>query len=285
MKYKLPLKEPEIRLKDIIIWDDENYNLGNVFIVTGASSGIGRATAMAAAANNLTVVGLDINLEGGLETEGMVSGLGGSMEFIKTDLTNAEDVKYAVTRASGLGNIKYLANIAGIQHVALIEEFPLEKFKQMIDIMVTAPWSLSQKVGKYMKASKRMEEGYHGVMAHMGSIHSHICTKGKSAYNTCKHAIPGISNSLASDYQGDIRSFTVSTGYVLTELVINQLEAQAKLRNIGIEEVVDKLLEKSLIKEFMMPIEVGNIFMHLFSRHCKHFFGDFLCDGGMVKNY
>ena len=79
-------REPEIRRNDILIIQDENFNSDNVCVVTGAATGIGRAVAVAAAANGLMTLGLDINEEQGKITQKKARGFGGQMIFLKTSL-------------------------------------------------------------------------------------------------------------------------------------------------------------------------------------------------------
>ncbi len=116
----MDIKEPAIKKEDILILKDENFNADHVCIVTGAGTGIGRATAVAAAANKLMTVGVDINEGEGKKTQKMARDMGGQMIFIKADLTKDGDIEHAVAEAAKLGTIKYLANIAGIQHLSLI---------------------------------------------------------------------------------------------------------------------------------------------------------------------
>jgi len=84
-------REPKITREEILFLQDENFNPDNVCVITGAATGIGRATAVAAAANKLLAVGLDINAEEGEKTRKMVDEIGGKMVFIKTDLTKDEE--------------------------------------------------------------------------------------------------------------------------------------------------------------------------------------------------
>ena len=92
MKTSIPAdtKEPDLQRENFLILEDDNFNSNNVCIVTGAGSGIGRATAVAAAVNKLSTVGLDINEEEGKKTQAKVRELGGRMTFIKTDLLKDE---------------------------------------------------------------------------------------------------------------------------------------------------------------------------------------------------
>ena len=85
------IKEPEIRHEDILKVADGDFNIDHVCIVTGAGSGIGRATAIAASANNLMTVGLDVDAAAGKKTQQLARKMGGQMIFIKTDLTKDAD--------------------------------------------------------------------------------------------------------------------------------------------------------------------------------------------------
>lgn len=123
----MEIKEPGITRKDVLILDDDDFCKENVCIVTGCGTGIGRAVTVAAAVNGLTVAGLDINAEQGEKTVDTARALDGTdVAFIPTDLTDDVQVRAAVKKAAGLGQIRYLANIAGIQHIDAVENFPME---------------------------------------------------------------------------------------------------------------------------------------------------------------
>ena len=279
----MDIQEPKIIRDDILQIVDDDFNANNVCIVTGAGSGIGRATAVAAAANNLMVVGLDIDEARGKETQTMAREMGGQMIFIQTDLCNDEDVEHAVAEAAKLGSIRYLANIAGIQHIDAIENFPMETYDFMQRLMLRAPFFLSKLCIPHMKKS---HDGM-GVIANMASIHAHICTLNKSVYNITKFGLRALSQSIAAEGEGKIRSFSVSTGFVKTALALNQIPAQAEQRGITPEEVVrDVMMGSSRVKEMMSPLEVANLFIFGFSRHARYLIGsDLLLDGGVVKTY
>ncbi|CAB1075726.1 hypothetical protein D1AOALGA4SA_3539 [Olavius algarvensis Delta 1 endosymbiont] len=129
----MEIREPEIKREDVLILVDEQFNTDNVCIVTGSGTGIGRATAIAAAANNLMTVGLDNNEAEGVKTQKKAREMGGQMIFVKTDLCQDAEVEHAVSEAAKLGTIKYVANIAGIQHIDAIESFPMEKYDYRVD--------------------------------------------------------------------------------------------------------------------------------------------------------
>ena len=275
--------EPKIRREEILFLQDENFNSKNVCVVSGSGTGIGRATAVAAAANNLLTVGLDINAQEGDKTCKMIDEIGGKMVFIKTDLTKDEDIENAMQQAAELGSIKYLANIAGVQHIDSVDNFPMEKYDLMQRLMLRAPFYLSKLAIAHMKKSS---DGI-GVIGNMASAHAHICTKNKPVYNITKFGLRALSQSISAEGEGKIRSFTLSTGFVKTPLALNQIAAQAEQRGITQEEVVrDVMMGNSRIKEMMSPIEVGNLFVFGFSRFAKYLIGgDMLFDGGMVLTY
>jgi len=277
------LKEPDIKKDDILIIPDKNFNPQNVAIVTGASSGVGRATTVALAVNGLTVLGADLDEKRGQETVEIGKSLGGKIIFVKADLTRDEDIKNCVDQAKKLGTIKFLANIAGIQHINSIEDFPMEKYDLMQRIMVRAPFFLSKLCLPHMKKS---EDGI-GAIGNMSSIHGHMVTKNKPVYNITKFALRGLTQSIAAEGEGKIRSFSVSTGFVSTPLALNQIPEQARQRGISPEEVVKTvMMGRSQVKEMMTPLEVGNLFVIGFSRLGKYLVGgDLLFDGGVVKTY
>lgn len=279
----MDIGEPGIKREDILILQDDHFNTNNVCIVTGSGTGIGRATAITAAANDLMTVGLDINEEEGKKTQDMARDMGGQMIFIKTDLTKDKDVKHAVSEAAKLGTIKYLVNIAGIQHIAPMENFPMKKYDLMQRLMLRAPFLLSKLTIPHMKKSN---DGT-GVIGNMASVHGHICTANRPVYNITKFGLRALSQSISAEGEGRVRSFTVSTGLVKTPSALNQIAAQAKQRGVPPEEVVkDIMMGKSRIKEMMSPVEVANLFIFGFSRFARYLIsGDLLFDGGMVLTY
>jgi 3-hydroxybutyrate dehydrogenase len=277
------LNEPKIKKDEILITKDKYFKPQNVAIVTGAASGVGRATAVALSVNKLTVLGTDVDETRGRETVEIARELGGRVIFFSGDLTRDEDIEKIVQRAAQIGTIKYLANIAGIQHINSIEDFPMEKYDLMQRIMVRAPFFLSK---LSIPQIKKSGDGV-GAIGNMSSVHGHMVTKNKPVYNITKFALRGLTQSIAAEGEGKIRSFSVSTGFVKTPLALKQIPEQARQRGITPEAVVrEVMMGRSQIKEMMRPIEVGNLFTLGFSWFGRYLIGgDLLFDGGMVKTY
>ncbi|WP_435197592.1 SDR family NAD(P)-dependent oxidoreductase [Natronomonas sp. EA1] len=273
----------EITPDDILTVDDPHFTSENVALVTGAGNGIGYATSLCLAGNGLTVVGTDMDEEGLAELEARAAELDlpGAVATVTGNLTDDEDIERIVAEASEHGQLRYLANIAGLQTIAPIKEFPMEKYDLMQDVMLRAPLALTKECWPHFEA------GGGGAVGNMCSVHGHIVTKEKVAYNTVKFGLRGQTQSIAAEGEGDIRGFSVSTAYVKTPLVAKQLPDSADSRGLTVDEVVnDVMLGPTRVKEMMEPYEVGNLFVWGFSKHAKHLNGgDITHEGGMSLTY
>jgi 3-hydroxybutyrate dehydrogenase len=279
------LSAPELTSEDLLVLDDPYFGPETVAIVTGAASGIGRATAIGLAANDLTVVGADIDEAGLAETEEIAADLGaaGTIHGIETDLTDDEDVEAVVAAAADEGDLRYVANIAGMQHIAGIHEFPMEQYDLLTDIMLRSPFKMAQAAMPHIRAT---DDGV-GAIGNMSSVHGHYATKDKPAYVTAKHGLTGLTRAIAAEGEGTLRGFSVSVGYVLTPLMVDQIADTAAERGISEREVVeDVMLGQARTKEMMTPAEVANLFTFGFSSHGNHLNGaDLLFDGGYIHTY
>ncbi|WP_049936448.1 SDR family oxidoreductase [Haloplanus natans] len=279
------LSEPELTAADLLVLDDEHFAPETVAIVTGAASGIGRATAVALAANGLTVVGADIDEDGLDGTVDLAADLdaSGTVHPVPTDLTDDDAVEAMVDAAAEAGDLRYVANVAGMQHIASIPDFPMEKYDLLLDIMLRAPFLTAKLAMPHIRAT---EDGV-GAIGNMSSVHGHYATQDKPAYITAKHGLTGLTRAIAAEGEGTLRGFSVSVGYVLTPLMVNQIEDTAEERGISEQEVVeDVMLGQARTKEMMTPAEVANLFVFGFSKHGKHLNGgDMLHDGGYTTTY
>jgi 3-hydroxybutyrate dehydrogenase len=269
----------------LLFVDDPHFDAETVCIVTGGASGIGRATALAMAANGLTVAATDVDEDGLAETASMADSLdpSGTVETVPADLTDDGDVERIVETAADYGTVRYLANVAGMQHIDAIEDFPLETYDRMHQVMLRAPLALSKRVIPHVRAT---DDGV-GVVGNMASVHGHYVTADKVGYNVSKFGLRGLTQSIAAEGGDGLRSFSVSTGYVKTPLVTDQIPDTADQRGISVDEVIDDvMLGQSRVREMMDPVDVANLFVFGFSTHARHLNGgDLLFDGGMTLTY
>jgi len=278
------LEAPDLTREDLLVLEDPHFDTDSVAVVTGAASGIGRATAVGLAANGLTVVGADIDDDGLAETAALAADVGadGSVHTVETDLTDDDDVAAMVTAAAEEGTVRFAANIAGMQHIASIPEFPMEKYDLLTDVMLRAPFKVAQEVMPHIR-----EANGGGAIGNMSSVHGHYATRDKAAYITAKHGLTGLTRSIAAEGDGTLRGFSVSVGYVLTPLMVNQIQDTAAERGISEQAVVeDVMLGQARTKEMMVPADVANLFTFGFSQYAQHLNGgDLLFDGGYTHTY
>ncbi len=244
-----------------------------VAIVTGAASGIGLATAEMLAKEGARVVLADIN-EAQLEAVSAKIGA----DALAVDLSKREGCReladYAMKRH---GRIDILVNVAGIQNVASVEDFPEERWDFMISLMLTAPFLLT----KYAWPSMR-QNGW-GRVINLNSIHGLVASEFKSAYVSAKHGLMGLTKTAA--LEGGPCGITVNSicpAYVRTPLVDNQIEAQAQNHGISKEEVVSKImLQKAAIKTMLEPETIAAAVKFLCSDAAANITGTaFTIDGG-----
>jgi 3-hydroxybutyrate dehydrogenase len=282
-RFNIDLEEPIISREEVLVVKDKDFNSKNVALVTGATSGLGKATAVAMAVNGVKVVCSGTNIERGHETVNLIKNLGGEAIFVRADLTKDDEIEHCVEEAASYGQIKYLANIAGIQHIDSVENFPMEAYDTMQKINLRAPLYLAKLCLPHMKAS---DNGI-GVVGNMSSQLGHIATKLKPAYSMTKFGIRGLTQAIAAEGEGKIRSFSVSVGFCKTPIVLKQIPAQAKQRGVSEGELVENImLSRSQVKDMMTPIEVANLFVVGFSKMGKYLIGaDLLFDGGAVRTW
>ena len=276
---------PEVTKDDIELVDDDHFTEDSVAIVTGGGSGIGRATTIALAHNGLTVVATDIDEDGlvGTVEKAEQCDAADRVETVTADLVEEDDIASMVEAAADLGDLRYVTNIAGLQQISPIEQFPTEKFDMMHDVMLRAPFLVAKHAIPHIRET---DDGV-GAIGNMASIHGHIATQDKVAYISAKFGLRGLTQSIAAEGGGTLRSFSISSGYVKTPLVTDQIPDTAEERGISEEEVVeDVMLGESRVKEMMEPVDVANLFTFGFSQRARHLNGgDLTFDGGHLFTY
>ncbi len=248
-----------------------------VCLITGGASGIGLAVSQEIIKDGARVVMVDIN-EDKLREESEKIGA----SFFRADLTKAEDCKAAVDyTVEKYGTIDVLINVAGIQHVETIENFPEDKWNFIISLMLTAPFLLTKYAWPYMKKQNW------GRIINLSSIHGLVASQYKSAYVSAKHGLMGLTKVTATEGgEFGITCNAICPSYVRTPLVDNQIADQARTHNISEEEVVrDIMLEKSFIKSLIEPGDIADIVRLLCSKAGNHMTGGAInIDGGWTAS-
>lgn len=246
---------------------------GRRALVTGAASGIGQACAERLAAGGAHVVVVDRDAEGIAEVARRLHGESHTVDL--TDLDAVDDL------AAAAGDIDIVVNNAGIQHIAPIEQFPVETFSFMLDLMVQAPFRLARVLlpGMY-------ERGF-GRIVTISSVHGLRASPYKSGYTAAKHAVEGLSKAIALEgAPHGVTAVCISPGYVRTPLVERQLADQAAVRGMPLEDVLsDVILAPEAIKELIEPSEVAELVAFACGPHTPHLTGVSLTmDGGWTAH-
>ena len=246
-----------------------------VTIVTGAASGIGLSMAQEFAKDGAIVVMGDVQEE---KLREEASKIGASAAIFKVDLSKREDCKALVDfTIAKFKKVDILINVAGVQTVSPIDEFPEDRWELIIALMLNAPFYLTKYVWPSMKA-----QGW-GRIVNLNSIHGLVASEFKSAYVSAKHGLMGLTKT--TGLEGGPLGITVNSicpAYVRTPLVDNQIAAQAKTHGISEEEVVSKImLAKSAIKKLLEPSTIAELAKFLCSDAASGITGSSLVvDGG-----
>ena len=235
---------------------------GKNALVTGSTSGIGLAVARALAAQGAGIV---INGFGDADEIEQIRGelaqaSGAEAHYINADLLKREGVEAMMNEARAkTGGIDILMNNAGMQHVAPVDEFPVEKWDAIIALNLTAAFDACRLAVPMMK-----ERGW-GRIINTASAHSLAASPFKSAYVAAKHGIAGLTKTLALELaQENITVNAVSPGYVWTPLVENQIPDTMKARGMSRDEVInDVLLAGQPTKKFVQPEDLGELVVFL----------------------
>jgi 3-hydroxybutyrate dehydrogenase len=239
---------------------------GRTAVVTGGASGIGEACATKLAAIGASVVVADINRDA---AEAVAARIGG--RAFEVDLAAGFDA------AALAGQADILVNCAGLQHVAPVQDFPPEKFRLLIAIMLEAPFLLAQAALPHMYAN-----GF-GRIVNISSVHGLRASPYKSAYVAAKHGLEGLSKVIALEGgEHGVTSNTVCPAYVRTPLVEKQIADQARIHGISEERVItDIMLTEPAIKRLIEPEEVAELVAFLCSGPASFANGSsWVLDGG-----
>lgn len=253
---------------------------GKSALITGSTSGIGLAIARALAAQgaNVTINGFGdkdaIEKErAGIETDFKVKAI-----YSPADMSKPNEIRDMVLVAEEtFGSLDVLVNNAGIQFVSPIEDFPIEKWNQIIAINLSSAFYAIRAAVPGMKSRKW------GRIINTASAHSLVASPFKVAYVSAKHGAAGLTKTVALELATfGITCNCISPGYVWTPLVEKQIPDTAKARGMTEEQVKrDVLLTAQPTKEFVTVEEVADLAVFLCSDAAKSITGANLpIDGG-----
>src|SRR3954467_12598123 len=217
---------------------------GRTALVTGGASGIGAACARELAARGAVVTVADLDRAGAAAVADEIGGKAWAVDL--SDVAALENLTLETD---------ILVNNAGIQHVSPIADFPPERFRFMLALMVEAPFLLIRATLPHMYGA-----GF-GRVINLSSVHGLRASEYKVAYVTAKHALEGLSKVTALEGgPHGVTSNCVNPGYVRTPLVTKQIADQARTHGIPEQEVVDTvLLTESAIKRLVEASEVASL--------------------------
>jgi 3-hydroxybutyrate dehydrogenase len=257
---------------------------GKVAIITGSTSGIGLgiARAFADAGASLVVNGLGRPEEIETTLDSLQQGQGSRAIYSAADMTSPGDIARMVEATlEAFGRLDILVNNAGIQHVAPVDQFPVDRWDAVIAV------NLSSAFHAIRHALPAMRRQGGGRIINVASAHALVGSPFKAAYVAAKHGVLGLTKVVALETaEENITCNAICPGYVLTPLVEAQIDGQAKSHGIPREKVVrDVLLAQQPNKRFATVEEIGALAAFLASDAAASITGSALpVDGGWTAH-
>jgi len=253
---------------------------GQTAVVTGSTSGIGLAIARALAEQGANIV---LNGFGGQDAiekarRTIEADFDVKVRYSAADMRKPTEIAAMINMAeSSFGSVDILVNNAGVQHVAPIEEFPIEMWDTILAINVSSAFHTTRAVVPGMKARKW------GRIINTASAHSLVASPFKAAYVTAKHGLAGLTKTVALELAAfGITVNCISPGYVWTPLVERQIPDTMAARHLTREQVInDVLLAAQPTKQFVTVEQVAALAVYLCSDAASQITGSNLSiDGG-----
>jgi 3-hydroxybutyrate dehydrogenase len=237
---------------------------GQVAVVTGSTSGIGLAMARALSERGVKVVLNGLGDPAAIEQTraGLEAETGAPVRYHGANMLKPDEIADLVEYAKReFGRLDILVNNAGVQHVEAVENFPAEKWDQIIAINLTSAFHATKAAVPHMKAQGR------GRIVNIASAHALVASPFKSAYVAAKHGLLGFTKTVALEVATfGITCNAVCPGYVMTPIVQNQIADQARTRGITEEEVVKNvMLAAQPTKQFVTFDQLNGMMLYLVS--------------------
>lgn len=255
---------------------------GKTALITGSTSGIGFAIARALAQDGANIMLNGFGDKTAIEQirAGIEKDFGVKARYSGADMTKPAEIADMVrTTEKEFGTLDVLVNNAGIQHVANIEDFPIEKWDAIIAI------NLSSSFHTIRAAVPGMKKRNWGRIINIASAHELVASTQKVAYVSAKHGLVGLTKVVAMETANDgVTCNAICPGWVLTPLVQQQIDARAKASGGSVKDEAIKLLsEKQPMHEFTKPESIGALAVFLCSDAAETMTGSaYSIDGGWV---
>ncbi|MBY4945432.1 3-hydroxybutyrate dehydrogenase [Cupriavidus respiraculi] len=253
---------------------------GKTALVTGSTSGIGLGIAQALAAQGANIIANGFGDAEGAQRQIESAGTGIRVGYHGADMSKAAEIEDMMRYAdSEFGGADILVNNAGIQHVANIEDFPVERWDAIIAINLSSAFHTTR------LALPGMRSKDWGRIINIASAHGLVGSAQKSAYVAAKHGIVGLTKVTALETaQTGITANAICPGWVLTPLVQKQVEARAAREGIAVDQAKRELvLEKQPSGQFVTPEELGALAVFLSGEAARQVRGAIWnMDGGWV---
>ena len=228
-------------------------------LVTGSTSGIGLGIAKALARQGANVM---LNGFGNVEAaQAEVAAFGTRVSYHGADMSQPEQIEAMMAAAaSEFGRVDILVNNAGIQHVANIEEFPLERWNAIIAINLSSTFHTTR------LALPAMKEANWGRIINVASVHGLVGSVGKAAYVAAKHGVIGLTKVVGLETAtSNVTCNAICPGWVLTPLVQKQIDDRIAAGVDPQQAQHDLLAEKQPSLEFVTPPQLGELVLFLCS--------------------
>ena len=233
---------------------------GKTALITGSTSGIGLGIAKALAKQGANIVLNGFGDHAGPEAE--IAALGAKVAYHGADMSKPAEIEAMVKFAEEkFGRVDILVNNAGIQHVAALEDFPTQKWDDVIAINLSSAFHTTR------LALPAMRQANWGRILNIASVHGLVASALKSAYVAAKHGIVGLTKVTALETATTgVTCNAICPGWVLTPLVQQQVDAKALALGVSVDEATRLLLsEKEPSMQFTTPEELGELALFLCS--------------------